>query len=71
MHMLSSSGRHLPVIVGLRRRPESAPAHRGAGQPCALAETMRYVDHGTYELERLVTKHAATDARLSSPLSNG
>jgi hypothetical protein len=75
--VMQLNAREAMHMLELRTSPAGHPSYRVIGQEMhrlideqaghhALAGAMRYVDHGTYELERLEAERAA-DARRAAP----
>ena len=73
LHLNAREAMHL---LELRTSPQGHPAYRQVGQEMhrliaeeaghrALAESMRFVDHTTYELERLAAERAAEQRRAA------
>jgi thymidylate synthase ThyX len=73
---MQMNAREAMHLLELRTSPQGHPAYRQVGQEMhrliaeeaghrALAESMQYVDHTTYELERLAAERAAEQRRAA------
>ena len=73
---MQMNAREAMHLLELRTSPQGHPAYRQVGQEMhrliaeeaghrALAESMRFVDHTTYELERLAAERAAEQRRAA------
>ena len=74
--VMQMNAREAMHLLELRTSPQGHPAYRQVGQEMhrliaeeaghrALAESMRFVDHTTYELERLAAERAAEQRRAA------
>ncbi len=74
---MQMNAREAMHVLELRTAPQGHPAYRAVCQEMhrliaeqaghrAIADAMRHVDHGAYELERLEAERAAEARRASS-----
>ena len=77
-YAMQMNAREAMHMLELRSMPQGHPAYRQIVQEMhrliaeqaghrAIAATMRHVDHGTYELERLASERAAETRRAAGP----